>query len=107
MGDLDKEKMMASQAIEKKHKDGEKIIGEWKQKNEELYLELDKVQNDARMMTGDISRLKSQLEETTDSLEAYKRDCKKMNEEIIGLQEELDERNAKVVDLDKALKNEC
>merc|ERR1712212_616631 len=47
------------------------------------------------------------LEETTDSLEAYKRDCKKMNEEIIGLQEEVDERSAKVIDLDKALKNEC
>ena len=47
---------------------------------------MDKVQNDGRLMTVDISRLKSQLEETTDGLEAYKRDCKKMNEEIIGLQ---------------------
>ena len=69
---------MANQA-EKRQRSFDKVVDEWKRKVADLQMELDRVNHDNRNMSGEIYKLRSQLEESIDTIEALKRENKNLS----------------------------
>jgi len=68
----------ASQA-EKKQRSFDKIIDEWKRKVADLQEELEKAQRESRGVSAEVYKLRAQLEESTDAIEAVRRDNKNLS----------------------------
>ncbi len=80
-----KAQAIANQA-EKRQRQFDKSMEEWKQKCADLQHELDVASSDARSNAGEVYKLKAQMEEYNETIEALRRENKNLSgEEILVL----------------------
>merc|ERR1711922_38892 len=88
---LEYERTHAAAVItEKRGKNFEKVVGEWKAKAEDLQAELEASQSECRNMNAEQFRLKAGLDETTEQLDIVKRENKNLADEIKDLLDQLE-----------------
>merc|ERR1712178_442889 len=92
----------AAAALDKKQRNFDKIIAEHKQKEEELQVELESSQKEARSMSTELFKTKNAYEEALDGFETVKRESKNLQEEIADLTDQLGETGKSVHELEKA-----
>merc|ERR1711936_1349111 len=80
----------------------DKVIAEHKQKEEELQVELESSQKEARSMSTELFKTKNAYEEALDGLETVKRENKNLQEEIADLTDQLAESGKSIHELEKA-----
>ncbi|CAO4386182.1 unnamed protein product [Caenorhabditis nigoni] len=81
----------AVSSLEKKQKAFDKVIDEWKKKVDDLYLELDGAQRDARQLSGEAHKLRGQHDTLADQVEGLRRENKALSDETRDLTESLSE----------------
>merc|ERR1711879_836191 len=101
MGDLERANSAAA-ALDKKQRNFDKVIAEHKQKEEELQVELESAQKEARSMSTELFKTKNAYEEALDGLETVKRENKNLQEEIADLTDQLGEGGKSIHELEKA-----
>ena len=91
-------------AAEKKQKNFDRIIGEWKMKVDDLAAELDASQKECRNYSTELFRVKAAYEENLDQLDAVCRENKKLKnlaDEIRDLREQIGEGGRSLHELQK------
>jgi septal ring factor EnvC (AmiA/AmiB activator) len=68
---------LASQA-EKRQRSFDKVIDDWKRKVADLQAELEKSQRESRGTAAEVYKLRAQLEESSDAIEAVRRENKNL-----------------------------
>ena len=68
--------------MDKKQKQFDKLINEWKQKCEDITIELEASQKEARHYSTELFKLKTQYEESNEQIEALRKENKNLAEEI-------------------------
>jgi predicted nuclease with TOPRIM domain len=68
--------------LDKKQKQFDKLINEWKQKCEDITIELESSQKEARHFSTDLFKLKTQYEESHEQIEALRKENKNLADEI-------------------------
>ncbi len=90
--------------MEKKQKQFDKLIQEWRQKCEDVSMELDACQRDARLFSTELFKCKTQYEESLEVNEALRHENKNLVEEIKNLMDQLDESGRSVYETEKLCK---
>merc|ERR1739848_562587 len=99
---LEYERTHAAAVItEKRGKNFEKVVGEWKAKAEDLQAELEASQSECRNMNAEQFRLKAGLDETTEQLDIVKKENKNLADEIKDLLDQLGDGGRSIHELDK------
>merc|ERR1712213_24382 len=99
---LEYERTHAAAVItEKRGKNFEKVVGEWKAKADDLVAELEASQSECRNMNAEQFRLKAGLDETTEQLDIVKRENKNLADEIKDLLDQLGDGGRSIHELDK------
>ena len=102
---VDNERANASSAaMDKKQKQFDRMIAEWKVKCENATSELEKSQKEARMFSADAFKLKTQYQDSQDSMEGLRRENKSLSDEIRDLVDQLSSGGRSVHELEKAVK---
>lgn len=102
---IDVEKANSGAAsMEKKQKLFDRLISEWKQKCEDLTLELENSQKESRQYSIEIFKLKTQYQESVETQESVRRENQCLAEEIKDLMEQLSNGGKNVHDLEKLMK---
>merc|ERR1711979_152884 len=78
----------AAAALDKKQRNFDKVIAEHKQKEEELQVELESAQKEARSMSTELFKTKNAYEEALDGLEKAKRTLEQERNELQAALEE-------------------
>jgi chromosome segregation ATPase len=78
-------------SMEKKQRQFDKLITEWKMKCEDITMELDMSQKEARLYSTELFKVRSQYEEGMEQAEALRRENKNLADEIKDLIEQLSE----------------
>merc|ERR1711909_99834 len=78
------------------------VLAEQKQQQEELQVELESSQKEARSMSTELFKTKNACEEALDGLETVKRENKNLQEEIADLTDQLGEGGKSIHELEKA-----
>merc|ERR1712211_111153 len=86
---------------EKRGKNFEKVVGEWKAKADDMQTELEASHSECRNLNAEQFRLKSALEETSEQLDIVKRENKNLADEIKDLLDQLGDGGRSIHDLDK------
>ena len=68
--------------MEKKQKQFDRFVGEWRQKCEAVTLELEASQKEARLGQAEVFKLKAQYQEGQEALESLSRENRNLAEEI-------------------------
>jgi predicted nuclease with TOPRIM domain len=68
--------------MDKKQKQFDKLINEWKQKCQDITIELGASQKEARLYSTELFKLKTQYEESQEQTEALRKENKNLAEEI-------------------------
>ena len=68
---------LASQA-EKRQRSFDKVVDDWKRKVADLQAELEKSQRESRGNAAEVYKLRAQLEESSDTIEAVRRENKNL-----------------------------
>jgi len=68
--------------MDKKQKQFDKLINDWKQKCEDITVELEATQKESRQYSTELFKLKSQYEESHEQIEALRKENKNLAEEI-------------------------
>ena len=68
--------------MDKKQKQFDKLINEWKQKCEDITVELEASQKEARHYSTELFKLKTQYEESNEQIEALRKENKNLADEI-------------------------
>ncbi len=68
--------------MDKKQKQFDKLINEWKQKCEDITVELETSQKEARHFSTELFKLKTQYEESHEQIEALRKENKNLADEI-------------------------
>jgi predicted nuclease with TOPRIM domain len=68
--------------MDKKQKQFDKLIVEWKQKCEDISTELEISQKEARHFSTELFKLKTQYEESNEQIEALRKENKNLADEI-------------------------
>ena len=76
---------LANQA-EKKLRSFDKVIDEWKRKVADLQTELERSQKESRATAAEVYKLRAQLEESQDTIEAVRRENKNLSGEFLRTQ---------------------
>merc|ERR1719400_1413310 len=99
---LDYERTHAAAIItEKRGKNFDKVIGEWKAKADDIITEVDASQKECRNYSSELYRLKAAHDEGTEQLDIVKRENKNLADEIKDLLEQLGDGGRSIHDLDK------
>ena len=69
-------------AMDKKQKQFDKLINEWRQKCEDITIELEASQKEARHYSTELFKLKTQYEESHEQIEALRKENKNLADEI-------------------------
>ena len=69
-------------AMDKKQKQFDKLINEWKEKCQDVTMELEASQKEARLYSTELFKLKSQYEESHEQIEALRKENQNLAEEI-------------------------
>jgi len=74
---------IASQA-EKRQRSFDKVVDEWKRKVSDLQAELEKSQKESRATAAEVYKLRAQLEESHETVEAVRRENKNLSGMVTG-----------------------
>merc|ERR1712066_411612 len=92
----------AAAALDKKQRNFDKVLAEQKQQQEELQVELEQSQKEARSLSTELFKTKNAYEEALDGLETVKRESKNLQEEIADLTDQVGEGGKSIHELEKA-----
>merc|ERR1712088_278535 len=99
---LEYERVHAAAIItEKRGRNFDKVIGEWKAKVEDLSAEIEASQKECRNYNSELFRLKAAWDETTQQLDVVKRENKNLADEIKDLLDQLGDGGRSIHELDK------
>jgi len=68
--------------MDKKQKQFDKLINEWKQKCEDITVELEASQKEARQFSSELFKIRSQYEESHEQIDALRKENKSLADEI-------------------------
>jgi chromosome segregation ATPase len=88
-------------SMEKKQRQFDKLIEEWKLKCEGITIELDVSQREARQYSAEVFKVKAQYDECQESLESIRRENQNLAEEIKDLMTQLSDDGRNVHELEK------
>merc|ERR1711972_524117 len=91
----------AAVIIDKRSKNFDKVVGEWKVKAGDLTAEIEACNSEFRNYSSEVARLKSALEETHEQMDVVKRENKNLADEIRDLLDQLGDGGRSIHDLDK------
>merc|ERR1739848_628297 len=100
---LDQAQVMNA-AMERKAKQFDTVINEWKQKVDSLTFDLDVTQKDTRNISSDLFKIKSAYEETVMQLEEVRRENKTLSNEIKDIMDQISEGGHSIHEIDKIRK---
>merc|ERR1712110_1263896 len=86
---------------EKRGKNFDKVIGEWKAKHDDLVAEVDASNKECRNYNSELFRLKAAWDETMEQLDVVKRENKNLADEIKDLLDQLGDGGRSIHELDK------
>merc|ERR1711909_84357 len=91
-------------AMDRKAKQFDKVIGEWKAKVDRLSFDLDVSQKETRNASSELFRVKSAYEETVLQLEEVRRENKTLSNEIKDIMDQISEGGKSIHEIDKIRK---
>merc|ERR1712156_1224405 len=86
---------------EKRGKNFDKVMGEWKAKADDLMSELEACRSEGRNYSSEVYRLKASYDETMEQLDVVRRENKNLADEIKDLLDQLGDGGRSIHDLDK------
>merc|ERR1712008_432547 len=99
---MDYERTHAAAIItEKRGKNFDKVIGEWKAKADDITAEVDASQKECRNYNSELYRLKAAHDEVVEQLDVVKRENKNLADEIKDLLDQLGDGGRSIHELDK------
>merc|ERR1712117_537156 len=102
MGAMEYERTHAAAMItEKRGRNFDKVVGEWKAKADDLMAELDACNSECRNFNAERFRLKAALDEATEQLDIVRRENKNLADEIKDLLDQLGDGGRSIHELDK------
>merc|ERR1711997_946351 len=108
--DIDEMSAQADQAhilnnsMEKKAKQFDKIVGEWKHKVDSLSMDLDVAQKDCRNASSELFRVKIAYEESILQLDEVRKENKSLSNEIKDIMDQISEGGRSIHEIDKIRK---
>merc|ERR1712051_481340 len=103
MGQLDQAQILNS-SMEKKAKQFDRIVGEWKQKVDGIGMDLDNAQKETRNASSDLFRVKSAYDEAVLQLDEVRRENKTISNEIKDIMDQISEGGRSIHEIDKICK---
>merc|ERR1712183_678652 len=100
---LDQAQILNS-SMEKKAKQFDRIVGEWKHKVDGLSLDLDASQKETRNASSDLFRVKNAYEESVLQLDEVRRENKVLSNEIKDIMDQITEGGRSIHEIDKIRK---
>merc|ERR1712142_919067 len=100
---LDQAQVMNA-AMERKAKQFDTVISEWKRKVDSLTFDLDVTQKETRNISSDLFKIKSAYEETIMQLEEVRRENKTLSNEIKDIMDQISEGGHSIHEIDKIRK---
>merc|ERR1712165_466222 len=100
---LDQAQILNS-SMEKKAKQFDRIVGEWKQKVDSIGMDLDNAQKETRNASSELFRVKSAYEESVLQLDEVRRENKTLSNEIKDIMDQISEGGRSIHDIDKICK---
>merc|ERR1719233_1672006 len=100
---LDQAQVMNA-AMERKAKQFDTVISEWKHKVDSLTYDLDVTQKETRNISSDLFKIKSAYEETVMQLEEVRRENKTLSNEIKDIMDQISEGGHSIHEIDKIRK---
>merc|ERR1712088_97371 len=100
---LDQAQILNNQ-MEKKARQFDKIVGEWKRKVDGLGMDLDVAQKECRNASSDLFRVKSAYEESVAQLDEVRRENKVLSNEIKDIMDQISEGGRSIHEIDKIRK---
>merc|ERR1711962_910908 len=91
-------------AMERKAKQFDKVIGEWKTKVDSLSYDLDCSQKETRNASSDLFKVKNAYEESTLQLDEVRRENKTLSNEIKDIMDQISEGGRSIHEIDKIRK---
>ena len=99
---LEYERVHAAAIItERRGKNFDKVVGEWKAKADDIAAEVDASQKECRNYNSELFRLKAAWDETMEQLDVVKRENKNLADEIKDLLDQLGDGGRSIHELDK------
>merc|ERR1712158_247109 len=95
---------MINNSMEKKAKQFDRIVGEWKMKVDSLGMDLDVAQKEARNASSELFRVKSAYEESVLQLDEVRRENKCLSNEIKDIMDQISEGGRSIHEIDKICK---
>ena len=90
--------------MEKKAKQFDRIVGEWKQKVDSIGMDLDNAQKETRNASSELFRVKSAYEESVLQLDEVRRENKTLSHEIKDIMDQISEGGRSIHEIDKIRK---
>merc|ERR1712083_383819 len=91
----------AAVITEKRSRNFEKVLGEWKAKADDMNAELEASRTECRNYNSEAFRIKASYDETTEQLDVVKRENKNLADEIKDLLDQLGDGGRSIHDLEK------
>merc|ERR1711878_165098 len=91
----------AAMITEKRGRNFDKVVGEWKAKADDLMAELDACNSECRNFNAERFRLKSALDEANEQLDIVRRENKNLADEVKDLLDQLGDGGRSIHELDK------
>jgi chromosome segregation ATPase len=91
-------------AMEKKAKQFDRIVGEWKGKVDSIGMDLDTAQKETRNASSDLFRVKAAYEESVLQLDEVRRENKCLSNEIKDIMDQISEGGRSIHEIDKICK---
>merc|ERR1711997_336472 len=91
----------AAMITEKRGRNFDKVVGEWKAKADDLMAELDACSSECRNFNAERFRVKAALDETTEQLDIVRRENKNLADEVKDLLDQLGDGGRSIHELDK------
>merc|ERR1711892_925058 len=99
---LEYERTHAAAVItEKRARNFDKVVGEWKCKADDLMSELEACNSESRSYSSEVYRLKTSYEESMEALDVVRRENKNLGDEIKDLLDQLGDGGRSIHELDK------
>merc|ERR1719232_1358000 len=91
-------------SMEKKAKQFDRIVGEWKQKVDGIGMDLDNAQTETRNASSELFKVKNAYEETVLQLDEVRRENKTLSNEIKDIMDQISEGGRSIHEIDKIRK---
>merc|ERR1712242_74090 len=91
----------AAMITEKRGRNFDKVVGEWKAKADDLMAELDACNSECRNFNAERFRVKAALDESTEQLDIVRRENKNLADEVKDLLDQLGDGGRSIHELDK------